>query len=108
MMHIWLTRDRRQDVIEEDVLVIASPPRRFRIKKEGMPIEVEHPEGRYLIIRLSEAPRAEYVGVVRELLGRIQHLGKASKVHTTLADETLPIGLTTYWTRAVQADTSRC
>eukprot|EP00976_Prorocentrum_cordatum_P057529 1159934-Prorocentrum_minimum.AAC.1 len=30
----------------------ASWPRRFRIQKEGMPIGVEHPEGRHLIIRL--------------------------------------------------------
>eukprot|EP00959_Pyramimonas_sp_CCMP1952_P248011 5184407-Pyramimonas_sp.AAC.1 len=107
-MDIWLTRNRRQDVIEENVSVVASSPRSFRIKQEGMPMWVEHPEGRHLVIRLRVAPRAEDVGIIRELLSRIQHFGKAGKVHSTLADETLPIGLKTYWTRAVQADTSRC
>eukprot|EP00959_Pyramimonas_sp_CCMP1952_P068810 1436145-Pyramimonas_sp.AAC.1 len=60
MVHIWSTRNCWQDVTEEDVLVVACPPRRFRIQQKNVPIRVEHPEGRYFVIRLSVAPRAEY------------------------------------------------
>ena len=88
-----LSGQRRQRVIQEDILVLTIPPRLLLVQDEDPAGWVQNPDGCDLVIRLSEAPDAEHIGVQLENLRRVQLLGKASKVEAPLAYQALAVGV---------------
>eukprot|EP00959_Pyramimonas_sp_CCMP1952_P443475 9284248-Pyramimonas_sp.AAC.1 len=80
----------RQDVIVEDIPVLAGAPGRLRVQQEHLPVRPQGPEGHSLVVCLGVTASTEYVRVVLENLRRIEHLRQAGEMETSLAYQALP------------------
>eukprot|EP00976_Prorocentrum_cordatum_P079087 1183403-Prorocentrum_minimum.AAC.1 len=84
------------------------PPASEGRRHEDPPVRGKNPDGQHLIVSLGVAYGAEYIRVLLEDLGRIQLLSQASKVESSLVDQTLAEGLTAQHQSTIQANTPRC
>eukprot|EP00976_Prorocentrum_cordatum_P077887 1182868-Prorocentrum_minimum.AAC.2 len=107
MLNLWLGSDRGQHVVKEHILIVACTPCLLGVEHENPPVSrVQNPDGCDLIESFCVAPHAEDVRVHLEDLRRVQLLGRAREMETSLTNQTLAVWLPAQRHPTIQTNTT--